>query len=37
MISESIWRSTLIFDRQRDFPESDILAAVRMRSWKFTA
>lgn len=37
MISESIWRSTLIFDRQRDFQESDILAAVRMRGWKFTA
>lgn len=28
MISESIWSSTLIFDRQRDFQESDILAAV---------
>lgn len=35
MISESIWSSTLIFDRQWDFQESDLLAAVR--DWKFTA
>lgn len=31
MISESIWSSTLIFDRQRDFQESDLLAYVRIR------
>lgn len=35
MISESIWSSTLIFDRQWDFQESDLLAAVG--AWKFTA
>lgn len=34
-IDESIWSSTLIFDRQWDFQESDLLAAVR--DWKFTA